>query len=253
MSKGIYLLRFNGTDKVYIGQSRNIEKRFIEHLSSFRLNSASKKLYDAYSMYGIPSLEILAECDDSEVLELEALGIELYDSVNNGFNSMKASGMPCVPIDDISPTASYSREQVVQVLDLLIIYPLKSYEEISEATGVSKITITHVFTGVTHKWLKVSYPEAYKELESIRLLGRNNINNKIKDTFSTTGKYSKQQYLKVLELVISNNLTAKAVSEQTGVNVDVIRDISSLRRHRWLEVACPANYQKLQQLKLHKH
>lgn len=253
MSRGVYLLRFSGTDKVYVGQSRNIEKRFVEHLSSFRLKSASQKLYDAYLTYGNPSLEILTECDESEIVDLESLAIDLFNSLNNGFNSMRSSGLPCVPIDDISPTAKYSKEQIIHVLDLLIVYPLKSYEEISIVTGVTKIAITQIFTGLTHKWLKEAYPTKYTKLESIRLTGRRMIINSTKDIFSTTGKYSKEQYIQVVKLLADNILTGKAVSEQTGVNVDVVRDISSLRRHRWLEVACPTDYQKLQQLRKFKH
>ena len=68
MSKGIYLLRFKGTDKVYIGQSLNIEYRYRDHLNPA---NRSQKLSEAFILYGNPTLEILCEATDDELDDLE--------------------------------------------------------------------------------------------------------------------------------------------------------------------------------------
>lgn len=87
MTIGIYRLIFPNTDKCYIGQSVNIERRYMQHLRSFELSSASAKLQNAYNMYGKPKLDILL--DSIEVSELDTCeneAIEIFDSFHNGFN-----------------------------------------------------------------------------------------------------------------------------------------------------------------------
>ena len=44
MTIGIYRLVFKDTDKCYIGQSVHIEKRFKDHLNSFKTETATTKL-----------------------------------------------------------------------------------------------------------------------------------------------------------------------------------------------------------------
>lgn len=64
MTCGIYLLRFTGLDKVYIGQSLNIEQRYRKHLQFLRNQDtkANYRMKAAYLLYGAPQLEILCEC-----------------------------------------------------------------------------------------------------------------------------------------------------------------------------------------------
>lgn len=69
---------------------------------------------------------------------------------------------------------------------------------------------------------------------------------------STTHAYTKEQYKHVLEIAVSNNIkipAAKYISSITSVGVDVVRDIVSMRRHKWLANECPDNYIKLKQLR----
>ena len=88
---GIYKITNNLNNKKYIGQSRNIEKRFNKHRSeSFNKNSSHYEypLYRAIRKYGIEnfSFEIIEECKIEELNEKEEFWIKYYDSFFNGYN-----------------------------------------------------------------------------------------------------------------------------------------------------------------------
>jgi predicted GIY-YIG superfamily endonuclease len=52
MTIGIYRLIFPNTDKCYIGQSVNIERRYLQHLRDMEKGTAARKMQHAYSIYG---------------------------------------------------------------------------------------------------------------------------------------------------------------------------------------------------------
>ena len=98
MTCGIYLLRFNGTKAVYVGQSINIEERYSSHIRYMRAKTTSHKLQYAYDTYGIPTLEILVECDKELLNETENEAIAIFNSVENGFNTLSnAEDLPIFP------------------------------------------------------------------------------------------------------------------------------------------------------------
>jgi len=92
MTIGIYKLNFKGTDKVYIGQSKNIESRFNSHISALRAGYSTKKLLEAYNSFGTPTIEILCECRIEELNDFENETIEIYNAVDNGFNASYTAG-----------------------------------------------------------------------------------------------------------------------------------------------------------------
>ena len=172
MTIGIYALRFTGTDKVYIGQcSTDIEKiRYKQHLSLFKNNKHSKKLQEAYNTYGIPTIEVICECFIEELNKLENEAIEIFDSFNNGFNSLEfAEDTPSSDNrGENHGMSKYSNEQIVKVFNLLINNPEKLHKEISLLTNVSRSVIGNIAAGNDHCWLKDKYPEEYKILISLK-------------------------------------------------------------------------------------
>lgn len=247
MTSGVYLLRFPNTSKVYIGQSKHIEKRFLEHLSSFRCGSASIKLQEAYLEYGNPLLEILLECSNEELILAETDAINIYDSVSNGFNTMFNSGVSSSKVGEDTSSAIYSNIQIERVFELLISTSMHTHKFISENTGVSISAIAQVSSGITHKWLQDKYPDKYKILLNLVYI-RRGLKQAVKTTASTTSKYTKEQYIEVLSLAVQK-IKAKDIHKLTGVGIDVIRDITSCRRHKWLEIAEPIKYQQLKLIK----
>lgn len=170
MSIGIYKLVFEGTDKVYIGQSVDIEDRFKRHLYAMRVGTSVPKLQEAVKLYGSPTLEILAECDTTDLDDFEIETISIYDSVNKGFNSLSGGSRV---IGTNNPSARYTVEDYYNVL-VLLGTPGIPWKKISKDTGVSEYTISHISAKESHQWLKEAFPIEYAKLEAIHSTGRNN-------------------------------------------------------------------------------
>lgn len=72
MAIGIYALYWEEQDLIYIGQSQNIERRFSEHIYKLtNTKHTNYKVQNAYNLYGLPVLNILEQCEISELNTLE--------------------------------------------------------------------------------------------------------------------------------------------------------------------------------------
>lgn len=167
MTCGIYCLQFEGTDKVYIGQSVNIELRLKRHLYTLRNNKASKKLLEAYHKYGAPEGFVVESCEKENLSRLEAQYIVEFDSFNNGFNTIeyhKDEYSTTALRGEDSPCSKYSNEQICQVFEMLVSEEYYPPKVISKITGVSLSVINGVSLGRRHSWLREEYPEDYDKL-----------------------------------------------------------------------------------------
>lgn len=165
MKSGIYKLNFIGTQKCYIGQSTNIEKRFREHTSDILNNTCSKKVLQAYLDYGMPTLEIIFEATynlDSH----ENYFISLYNSVIYGFNTLTLAGSYPTNIGLNNSASIYSEEAIEKVFFLLLDVK-NTASNIEKVTGVPKGTISRISSGIGHLWLKDKYPIEYTKLLSL--------------------------------------------------------------------------------------
>jgi group I intron endonuclease len=167
MTCGIYKLNFTGTEKVYIGQSQNIQERYATHLRTLKNGTASKRLASAYNAYGLPGLEVLLECEKDELNSLESAAIDVYNSYLEGFNSTEFSEELPILSGEEHPGSRYSNTQVEQAFLLLVDKNL-THQKISEITGVSKYMINHIARGGCHLWLSDKYPEEHKALISAK-------------------------------------------------------------------------------------
>lgn len=166
MTCGIYILKFKGTDKVYVGQSENVEYRYKKHLQRLKRGTHNYKMQQAYVLYGVPELEIiLFDLTKEELNPSEYEAFEVYDSISNGFNiaeqpSIHGSG-------ELNPGSKYSNEKIVEVLFLLI-DDRNTYKHIESITGVSLSTVRHIANQEAHSWLQHSHPLEYSKLENLR-------------------------------------------------------------------------------------
>jgi group I intron endonuclease len=82
---GIYKIT-NPIDRIYIGQSVNIKKRFNDY--KFLDCKYQRKLYNSLNKYGYinHTFEILEECDIEQLNERERYYQDLYNCVNKGLN-----------------------------------------------------------------------------------------------------------------------------------------------------------------------
>ena len=93
---GIYLITNKITNKVYVGQSINIERRWAEHKArAFNPNNNcfDKPLYRSMRKHGIDNFEmtIIYECEPNELNEKEAEYIIQYDCITpKGYNVQTA-------------------------------------------------------------------------------------------------------------------------------------------------------------------
>ena len=164
MTIGIYKLNFNGTNKVYIGKSDNIEIRYSEHIRKLRAENSPYKIQSAYNKYGNPVLEIVLECGINELLDAEKEAIDIWDAVANGFNHLVGQFEECLGED--SPRAKHSNEVYYNILCKLIT-PHITYRDISEELLVSESIIRHIACLEKHVWMKDAYPDKYAQLEHI--------------------------------------------------------------------------------------
>lgn len=94
---GIYKITNLITNKIYIGQSINIPRRWAEHKSRAyekNTNCYNKPLYRSIRKYGKENfiLDILEECPAEKLNEREAYYIGLYNSiVPKGYNILASS------------------------------------------------------------------------------------------------------------------------------------------------------------------
>lgn len=91
--QGIYSITDKTNGKSYIGQSVNIEKRFLKHQGYLKNNyHPNQHLQNAYKKHGKDSFEykVLRECSTEELDVWERIFIRFFDSLKNGYN--KASG-----------------------------------------------------------------------------------------------------------------------------------------------------------------
>lgn len=93
---GIYKITNQITQEAYIGQSKNIANRFLDHgksgVGAVEV-SLTNKLYSAMLKDGIQnfSFEILEQCSESELNKKEKYYIELYNSEKFGYNSTQGN------------------------------------------------------------------------------------------------------------------------------------------------------------------
>lgn len=163
MTIGIYRLCFNGTDRCYIGQSTSIETRYKAHLNSFESKKANPKMMEAYIMYGLPTLEILCECHTTELNDLEAEAINIYNSVDNGYNIYSSAQDTPIYHGENHPRSRYSNQKLLEVAKLLT-DPSNKAKDISLITGVGLNTIQDIAGLKVHNWIEKENPEIYQKL-----------------------------------------------------------------------------------------
>lgn len=86
---GIYIIKNNINDMVYIGRSINILKRIKQHIKSFKLGKANEKLcvFIKDNPNAVFTFELLEKTNN--IIPREEYFIKKYDSVKKGFNILE--------------------------------------------------------------------------------------------------------------------------------------------------------------------
>ena len=96
---GIYKIT-NPKSKIYIGQSRSLEKRELQYSKYTKRHCRQLKLVNSIKKYGwdLHKFEIIEECYFEDLNNRERYWQEYYDSINNGLNCIytKTTDKPAV-------------------------------------------------------------------------------------------------------------------------------------------------------------
>jgi len=129
----------------------------------------------AYLEFGEPTLEVLCECAANELNDFENETIEIWDAVNNGFNTLyTAEQVYNTAPGDKNSNSKYSNGKIEEVFLILVQQPNISLVNVSELTNVSVLVIRSISRGLNHKWLQDKYPEEYNVLISLKGSRRSN-------------------------------------------------------------------------------
>lgn len=166
MTTGIYLLKFMD-GSVYVGQSKNIERRYLQHINKLKNNShVNIKLTKKYLELGIPKLEILLECSELELDKNETEAIEIYDSLNNGLNMSPAAGQFPVLLGEKNPFSKYKDDDLILIVEYLVANINTPLKILASNLGIHYSTIKNIANGSSHAWLAEKIPELYATLIS---------------------------------------------------------------------------------------
>lgn len=150
---GIYKIENLINHKVYIGQSKDIERRWKDHRTRiYREENDSLPLYRAFRKYGIEnfSFNVIELCKIEELDIKEKEYIKKYDSfVPNGYN-LTLGGQHSTP-QKITPAQA---KEIIRLLKTTFL----SQTQIAKLFKVSQNTISDINTGCC--WLdeKETYP-----------------------------------------------------------------------------------------------
>jgi AraC-like DNA-binding protein len=174
MSIGIYALIFKDTDKLYIGRSVSLDTRLHSHLYSMRHGIASKKLQDAYNIYGEPNIQILEVCNIDSIYSKERFYIAEFNSIEEGFNTSSGGEAGNTSFGEDNSRALGTTEQYIDALELLVTTPL-TVSDIAEKVGLTESSVQHLCALETHKWLADAEPTLYSRLVTQKGIHRNKI------------------------------------------------------------------------------
>lgn len=155
MTIGIYAIYFPKLDKVYIGQSQNIEQRFIAHKSLFKKGHYNYKMAEAYTL-DIPEYEIILECGIEELNNNEIYYINEFESIKHGLN-INYGGDAGIP--GYSSGRCKNTKEELEVAFNLLTDPTLSKNQIIDYSGVSGSVIDSILCKKRHIWLHEYYPE----------------------------------------------------------------------------------------------
>ena len=202
----IYKITNTTNQKSYIGKTEEtIEKRWKKHIEdSSRLVFEKRPLYDAIKKYGheVFTVELLEECNNSNISEREIYYIDKYNTYSEGYNATTGG-------DGKSLITEEEQKQIIEKF-----YELKTVKEVALFFKHDKTTIS--------KYLKANGvdPSMFKEEKINPQFKKNQIILVELDlTFESV--------IEAAKYLVENNIS-KATVESTRVSIG--RAVSGIRR-----------------------
>jgi hypothetical protein len=151
----------------YIGQTVSYKKRVQVHTREIKNGThCNYKVMAGYRKYGcMPTFDVLEECSQYKLNDLEEFYIKDFDAIVNGLNII--SGGYSVGYGVNNPASKYNEEQLVQVFEFLT-NPYMSLADIADETLVKLSTVKKISQGVQHVWLTQMFPELHTKIQEVK-------------------------------------------------------------------------------------
>lgn len=174
MSIGIYEIRNKKTNKRYIGQSVNIEARFIHHRSELRAGEhRAWKLQEDWDKYGEDTFEfkILKECPRIELNKIEQQYIKRYNSVDEGYNNdsggsfgFNKSKETKLKVSENNGARVFTDDDVLYIEHNLLTGT--TVKELAEKFECNECTIYDIARGRTYQRIDPDFPDKYHKYKA---------------------------------------------------------------------------------------
>lgn len=153
---GIYCIECDVNGKQYIGQSKDILRRFQSHRSKLKNNNhPNAKLQNAYNKYGREHFcfHIFERCPEDKLFEREQYWIQYLDTYKNGYNLSEGgengNNSPCKPIKQYDLDGNY----------------IRSWKSAAEAARYYETDRTNISYAVKHKRITQNSQWCYADEE----------------------------------------------------------------------------------------
>lgn len=229
MTCGIYKIENLINHKIYIGQSKTIEKRWKQEKERAFDKSAeefSKTLCKAFRKYGIEnfSFEIIEKCDTSLLNEKEMYWIDFYNSYFDGYNETKGGD------GALWSGISLTYEQIKEIQKILETTS-RTNKDIGQQFQVSENTICGINTGYYWYDSNINYPIRKRKKEILycsncgKQLSKNYKTNLCQKCYAIFQRKVPNRPLadELKEILLKNNGNFAAVGRLFGVNDNTIR------------------------------
>lgn len=193
MMMGIYSIVNNINGKIYIGQSKNIDKRKFQHLNNLRKNKhVNIYLQNAWNKYGEHNFEynIIEEiCDENELDNKEKEYIDFFKSNNMKFGYNLTNGGEGYSLNqEVKDKISFNKRGQGSNLSIddvgkikMALYCLIDRKELCDMFNVSPKVITQIAIGKSFGYI---YEELNKDIHNIKQRLIDERNSKILQLFN---------------------------------------------------------------------
>lgn len=173
---GIYKITNIKNNKIYIGKSTDIKRRWKEHIRHSKDEHKRKKcpLHMAINKYGkdLFKFEVIEECKVDVLDEREMYYIKLFDSKNKkkGYNITNGGDGGPIMYGSLNPNSVLSEDDVVYIRECYKngVYKMDCYKVLLEKNGINYNTFSSIWHG--RSYVKIM-PEVFTEEN--RIIHRN--------------------------------------------------------------------------------
>lgn len=214
LKKDIYIIKNRINNKVYIGQAKNPEERFISHCKPSSAKSSNSLIDYAIQKYGADNFwyEIL-ESQVENYNERERYWIKYYNSLKpNGYNIQEGRDEPPVLYGIEHPLSKFSNEEEVTEIKRLLKETTLSLSEIAKRFNTSRRTIMRINQGLHYEKIGEVYPLRKEPLPN--------------------GKLTDSQVQEIIEILKFSYRQYEDIGKQYGISISDVKQINSGDVHR---------------------